>query len=225
MNPPFTKRDLFDYRDLLEREIGIKIVEKKTSRFMKFLAVLLFFNKGFLNGYITTIGRTIYWPDMENNFGSSPARNAATLAHECQHASDGRVLPIFYELAYINPQISALLALLSLLSFWSSPYWAIAVLFLLLLTPIPSLGRMLIEMRANGAGMAFWIWYKGGLEESWLNGRVAMFTKAGYYFMWPFRKDILRRLAKTEASIRAGNLTSIQRTTYEFLVGRGLVKD
>jgi hypothetical protein len=225
MNRPFTKKDLLEYRELLEQQVGIKVVEKTTSLFMKVLAAVLFFNKNFLEGYITTIGRTVYWPNVENNFGDDPPGDASTLAHESQHALDGKSLPVLYDLFYITPQVWAVLAVLALLSIWFSPYWFVSVLFLLLLAPFPSVGRMIIEMRANGAGMAFWIWYRGNVSDSWRDSRLSMFTTAGYYFMWPFRNDILRRLAKLEEKIRSGKLSRIQVLTYEFLMGRGLVDE
>lgn len=208
---------------MLEEKVGIRIVEKKTSRFMKLLSYVLFFNKQFMDGYITTIGRTVYWPDMDVRFGDDPPGDAATLAHECQHAIDGKSLPVLYEIAYISLQVFAVLALLSLLSIALSPYWFIAVLFLLLLTPLPSVGRMVIETRANGAGMAFWIWYRGNVSDGWRDSRVQMYVGPSYYFMWPFRNDVLRRLAKLESKIRSGKLTKIQLLLYEFMRGRGLV--
>jgi hypothetical protein len=223
MNRPFTRNDLLELRAILEQEVGIRIVEKSESRFMKLLSYFLFFNKAFMTGYITTVGKTVYWPDMENKFGDDPPGDAATLVHECQHAVDGRSLPVLYDLAYINPQISSLLAILSLLSIWLSPYWFIAVLFLLLLTPLPSYGRMIIETRANGAGMAFGIWYRGNVSDRWRDSRLLMYTGPGYYFMWPFRNDVLRRLAKLESNIRSGKLTKVQLLLYEFMRGRGLV--
>jgi hypothetical protein len=160
---------------------------------------------------------------VDKKFGDDPPGDAATLVHEAQHSMDAKRLPLLYELAYINPQVSALLALLSLVSIVLSPYWFIAVLFLLLLTPLPSVGRMIIETRANGAGMAFWIWYRGNVSSKWRDGRVSMYTSADYYFMWPFRNDVLKRLAKLESKIRSGELTKVQLLLYVFMRGRGLV--
>ena len=40
----------------------LKVEFKDESKFMKFLGVLLFFNKEFMSNYSTTIGNTVYFP-------------------------------------------------------------------------------------------------------------------------------------------------------------------
>lgn len=58
------------------------VVKKSESRFMKLIAWLLFFNKTFMTGYVTTIGNRMYVPD---HWGEDGLSNAATLRHERVH--------------------------------------------------------------------------------------------------------------------------------------------
>jgi hypothetical protein len=224
MPAQLTKQDLLDYKALLENELGLKVVEKTTSWFMKALARLLFFNKNFLEGYITTIGKTIYWPNMEKTFGDNPRGDFSTMFHEGQHEDDRSRLPVLYELAYISPQILTLLAFLFILGFWFGWGWFVAILAVGLLAPIPSPGRMFIETRGYGCNHAFAIWYHGRVTPAHLEASVKEFTSvATYYGMWPFKQDICRRFGKIEKNIRAGKLTRHQHRTYRFLEERSLI--
>ena len=86
------------YRKLCEERWGIKIVEKSESKLMKAVAAILFFNKGFLTDYITTIGTTIYWPKASEirsmkDFGSGRGRISTSLTPACsatQASASGR---------------------------------------------------------------------------------------------------------------------------------------
>ena len=224
MSAQLTKQDLLDYKALLESDLGLKVVEKTTSRFMKALARLLFFNKNFLEGYITIIGKTIYWPNMDKTFGDNPVSDFSTIFHEGQHGDDQKRLPVLYELAYISPQIFGLLASLFILGFWFGWGWFMAILAVGLLTPVPSLGRMFIEMRGYACNHAFAIWYHGRVTQAHLEGSVKEFTSIStYYGMWPFKQDICRRLGRVEKNVRSGKLTRHQRRTYRFLEERSLI--
>jgi hypothetical protein len=177
----------------------------------------------FLTGYITTIGNTVYWPEMAERFGDNPGGDFATLFHEGQHGADSQSVPVLYEIAYLIPQVLAILCLLAFLAIWLSPYWVLAVLAVVLATPIPSPGRTHIEMRAVGCGIAFNIWYRGSVSQKTLERYTRMFTTANYYFMLPSKGYCMKRFAKMEKKIRAGELTKWQRTTYSFLEERGIV--
>jgi hypothetical protein len=223
MNRRLERKDLDDYIALMKDELGIEVVEKTTSRFMRFLAKLLFFNKKFLNGYITTIGKYIYWPNMEWSLGDNPENDFAVLFHEGQHREDSVKLPVLYEIAYIAPQAFAIFCLLAFLAIPFNPLWVLAVLLVVLATPLPSPGRTEIEMRATGCGIAFNVWYLGSVGQSTLDRYTRMFTTAKYYFMCPSKSYCMKRFAKMEKKIRSGELTKWQRTTYAFLEGRGIV--
>ncbi len=218
------KQDLEDYRTLLKQELGIEVVEKTTSRFMKLLAKVLFFNKNFMSGYITTIGNRVYWPNMEKGFGDNPESDFAVLFHEGQHGSDSQSVPFLYEIAYLIPQILAVFGLLALLSILLNSHWLVFVFALFLATPIPSPGRMHIEMRALSCNIAFWVWCRGGVSQQSLDRFTRMFTTADYYFMWPSKSYCMKRFARAEEKVRAGELTRWQRLTYSFLESRGVIE-
>ena len=56
------------YRRLVEhvqsRVSGFEVISKKESRIMKLLSVILFFNKRFMTGYITTLYPRVYVPEL-----------------------------------------------------------------------------------------------------------------------------------------------------------------
>lgn len=91
------------------------IVNKSESRFMRFLSRLLFFNKAFMTGYVTTIGRTIYCPDGQIS--------DATRLHELQHVADYRKYGPWFVLSYL-----LLLPLgITMRAFWERRAYAITI--------------------------------------------------------------------------------------------------
>lgn len=86
-----------------------KRVWKQKSKFMKFLNFFVqIFNKRFMDGYVTTIGNTIYTPDEDKKVSPS------TLIHELQHLKDSKDYPVLYELSYLL----CLPTLFTMRSFW-----------------------------------------------------------------------------------------------------------
>lgn len=205
-----------DYCKLCEERWGIKIVEKKTSLLMKAIALVLFFNKKFMTGYITTIGTTIYWPDAKDLRGG----DFRTLFHEAQHGYDYKRSPVWFIMTYLSPQIVAILSLLAFLAILGNILWSASLLFLLLLAPLPSIGRTYWEVRGYSCGMALDIWKHDEVSQRNTDFVIDRFVCSDYYFMWPFKKSMKRKLAKAERNIRAGKLTEVQQVTYDFLLGR-----
>lgn len=84
---------------------GFQLKYKDESRFMRLLGVLTYpFNQYFMDGFITTIGTTVYFPSrasMENREESS----AATMSHEFVHMWDSERQWLRYNLGYLSPQI------------------------------------------------------------------------------------------------------------------------
>lgn len=76
---------------------------KDQSLLMKIISCILFFNKGFMTNFITTIGNTVYFTsqsDVEkNDIGSS-----IVLSHEFVHSMDAKK-NIFFKFLYLIPQI------------------------------------------------------------------------------------------------------------------------
>ena len=213
--------DVFaEYRTLCEERWGVKVVEKSDSWLMKAIAKILFFNKRFLTGYITTIGTTIYWPkadDLNHN-------DFSTLFHEAQHAYDYKRFPPWFILSYLSPQILTILMLLAFVALTGALWWFVFLGAVAFLAPFPSVFRTHWEMRGLGCGMAFRIWTTGSIIDRFKEFAVARFVGPDYYFMWPFKKWMRKKLARAEQKIRNGDLTEVQQATYEFLNTRGLVE-
>src|SRR5574338_64595 len=165
----------------------LKIKYKDQSWFMKLIGILLFFNKGFMTDYTTTIGSTVYFP-TEAVTKTRPVSAATVLLHELVHVNDAKKIskPLFGFL-YLTPQILILPALLLFLLSWKI---AIPVIVLLAL-PIPSFFRMHFEKRAYltslyavnalGKKMSF-----NPLLATQEQGYLKHFKDSTYYFMWPF---------------------------------------
>jgi hypothetical protein len=219
----FTSDVLQEYVRLCETEFKVKLVEKKTSIFMKMIAVILFFNKNFMTSYVTTIGRTVYWPDLEERFSKYPENSFRTMFHETQHAHDGSVFKIVYELSYLSPQIGGLLSLLAFMAITFSNAWLLALLALVLIAPFPAYFRAHWEFRGSSCNMAYRIWTDDRVSDRYKDFLVQRFKGPDYYFMWPFPKSVRKKLAKIEQRIRAGKLTEVQRKTHVFLQNHGII--
>ncbi len=88
---------------------SFEIKSKKESRLMRLLSVVLFFNKSFLEKYVTTIYPRVYVPTEPWN-QHKPVSRIATLAHEYVHLYDRKRLGWLFNVLYLSPQIFALLA-------------------------------------------------------------------------------------------------------------------
>lgn len=174
----------------------VKIKFKNESYFMNILGFLLFFNKEFMDRYITTIGNTVYFPNPEY-LNLNPTESMLITCHEYQHIRDNKLLNKLYPLAYLSPQIFSLF----ILSVFFIGWWAL--LFLLFLLPLPSYGRMWVERR--GYIMTLFatneIYKEFGLSSQERMKKLKkeavsisddQFCGPGYYFMWPFgiKKDL-----------------------------------
>ncbi len=166
---------------------SLQIKFKDQSGFMKFLSVLLFFNKGFMTDYTTTIGSTVYFPN--ESFTQSHTTSASIiLMHELVHIHDEQKWSRFlFSFLYLTPQILLLLCLPLLLVNW---YIALPLL-LLFASPLPSWFRMYFEKRAYLTSLYVLnaLSKKQGFpallstqEDIWLK----QFKSSSYYFMWPF---------------------------------------
>jgi len=223
MQQPLTQGDVEAYRLFLYEKLGIDIKPKETSRLMRFFAVFVqLFNKEFMNRYITTIGKTVYWPRI-GRLGKNPSHDVSVMFHESQHAWDFKHHPIRMWVGYGLPQWFVLLSSLSLLTICCSNWWALCVLFVAMIAPLPAPGRRWAEERGYSCTMAFRIWTGGEVNGSYFEYIAKQFTGSHYYYMWPFPKNMNRRLVAIEQRIRRGKMTEVQRMTYEFLQHRGIL--
>lgn len=167
----------------LEARLGVRVRFKNESPLMRALGALLFFNRGFMTDYITTIGRTVYFPDRSSVEGDRP--DWGTLAHEGVHAADYDAHPVRFVLGYLFPQwlgLGALAALGAFVSLW----FLGALAFLAAFGPWSSFGRARLERRgyqmtiicdAIARGLEF---VKAPDYQEWI---VGIFSGPDYYWM------------------------------------------
>lgn len=205
---------------------GLRIVKKEDSRLMRFLAIILFFNKGFMTEYTTTIGKTIYMPSQ--TLSSSGTAIIVTLAHEAQHIWDFyrfRFMPIPWAILYLFPQILAPLALLSFLAVEYSNWWLVSLSFLIFLAPLPAPFRMIIERRGYLVSLACCHWMWNNADSTTIENVVNQFTGWEYYKMWPFYGSLTRWFKDELYFIKEGSFPSpVYRSALKFLRKEKLVQ-
>ena len=194
---------------------GFNIKFKDESTFMKLLGKILFFNKGFMTSYKTTIWKTVYFTNrssIEKNIDN----NIVLLGHEFVHASDAANFLKFllFMFIYLSPQILAPFALILM------PFnWILSlILFLILLTPIPSLGRTYYEFKAYTMSLFIKneLLKASGTSIEERRNSLYLFVKtynkwfiaSDYYFMWPF--GIEKRLKEKTEEILSENILEIK---------------
>ena len=184
---------------------GFEVRVKEESTLMKIISRILFFNKAFMTGFITTIGRTVYWPKQKLEDSGS----IVTLTHEYQHAKDAAKRTSFlFGILYLFPLILALPGVLLALaspvwialmacgviawSWWLLPF----LLTLVFLAPIPAPWRTHYEVKASMMGLfttnellkerGLSVQNRIEILQSQADRKEEMFTGPAYYFMWPF---------------------------------------
>ncbi len=197
----------FFLRRKLEKHIrfkipGFRIKDKKKSHLMKVLGWLLFFNKRFLDNYITTLYPEIYVPEVPYR-PYNHLHAISVFAHEYVHLSDRKKMGWLFNFIYLSPQI---LAVVGLLGFIFSPWYFLFFLFIL---PWPSPGRAWAEVRGYRMSMAVQYWLNPEINIELLIERyVYQFTSSNYYWMMPFG-DLMRRIfAKELDKIKKDELSS-----------------
>ena len=186
-------------KDLGEKDFGLVIHFKDESLFMKLLGKILFFNPRFMTNYTTTIGSAVYFPRrkwLSQNQDSA----AHVLAHELVHIGDSKEVGSFiFSYTYLFPQVISLLALLSL---FFTKWWLLCLLFLL---PIPAPFRAYWELR--GYAITDATYHKSSGQFTDIDWLASQFVSSSYFFMWPFKNDIVCRLEKNRHFIKRGELS------------------
>lgn len=152
-----------------------RVILKTDSAFMKVLSVVLFFNKGFMTYFVTTIGSRMWVPTDWTSW-SDQAR-AAILRHERVHLRQQRRYGMLrYSLMYL--------------------LWPLPILL--------AKGRRDLEMEAYEESMAAYAeyWGKDYLEDSKVRERfIQYFTSSAYAWMWIRRSDIEAWYDRAKAKI------------------------
>ena len=191
------RADLYIY--INEKIPGFKIKHKKDSLLMRALSCLLFFNKGFMNSYVTTMYPEIYVPDWWGKYKNMSFSELGIIAHEYVHLSDRKRMGWWFNILYLSPQIFSLLAFGA---FWN--LWFLTALFFLL--PWPSPGRAWLEYRGYTMNIAIHYWVKKEkCDTDWI---VEQFITSNYYYMFPFKNFLIRKFDQEYNKIVSGDLTS-----------------
>ena len=190
MTSPFREKRERLTKYFREQIPGFEILSKKESPLLKFISKLLFFNKKFLTGYVTTLYPKVYVPELPWREKDHVAA-MATLAHEYVHLKDRKRMWLFFNFLYLFPQNLAAFALLG--AFGNSPLWYLCLLFLL---PIPSPTRAWLEFRGYRMTLAVWAHFlKEKLDTgSFVNSIVEKnFAGSAYYWMFPFKRYLIKK--------------------------------
>lgn len=200
------------FEDSLKNYYTFNIKYKNQSWMMKVLSIILFFNKGFMTEYITTIGNTIYFPNAEC-IAQNESAFMGVLAHEIVHVTQKEKYGMaLYSLLYLFPQCLAIFAGLAILAIWYLQFlWCL--LFLLFLAPLPAPWRKKFEV--GGYTMTLYVSnlrmkrlkfpdaaILSELSVQALRISHMNFKGPGYWFMWPFGVD--DELGKKVDDIRSG---------------------
>lgn len=201
---------------------GFAVKFKNESSWMKFLAIFAnLFNKSFMTTYTTTSDVTVYFPSREYLLADQEG-NAQVLAHEIVHMRERRQDGLAWNfLRYSFPQLFAVLAIASIGAIWNL-WFLLALVFLLALAPLPAPGRRDIELNGYTMSMAIAFWTSGTLSDELYNNVADQFTTSLYWFMWPWRKDMLFRLKMRGQSIRTGDILKdpLFRKVYDIYMSR-----
>ena len=186
-----------------ERHPKFKLVAKQSSKFMLFLNFFVrLFNDRFMTRYITVIGSTVYVPEsrLHTKFSLWP-----TLAHEWQHLEQAKKQTGFVHiLLYLFPQILALFSFMALFAIWFSNWWLISLLCLVFLAPIPAYFRMRKELEGYMVNV-YIAHLEGYLTDVYITSLTRHFLTSFYYFMWPFRSHLLKKLRKEAKAVEHGH--------------------
>jgi len=183
-------------------KVEVKVKNKKHSKLLKILRPILeLFNKDYWNGYITTLGNTIWVPPHWNEETDTKSQ-LDIIAHEVMHVLQSQKLtsPVFRFL-YLFPQSLSGLALLSFLAIPFGASWLLCLLFLLVLAPIPAPFRYMFELEAYRVRLVFYehAWRTSQAQKQEAKDKIINnLSKADYYFTWPFPKTIQKHLDKKE---------------------------
>jgi hypothetical protein len=176
--------------EIMNKKIGYKhwIKFKDESLYMKFLGKILFFNKDFMTKYVSVIAKDVYFPSRIK-FEKDRGKYFETLCHEYVHILDYISHPVRFILGYLFPQILSLIAVFAIFN----PWFLLALLFL---APFPAPWRAKSELRGKGMNCKVKVWSGKTVNDYYLNKYADAFTTSAYYFMWPFKKQVIKKLKK-----------------------------
>lgn len=186
MAPERDKLALKHLEELIKEDVPGYIAKYKNQDKWSLRLSKLF--RGWLDSN-TTLYPAVYYTD-EARRDDDPRAMMRTMEHEWVHLKDAETLngllpkklkwlslPLWY-LGYMMP---IPIAALAVLAFWN-PWWLLALAGV---APLPSPMRMWAELRA---------WRRNCEWGSPIEVVAKVFTTKKYYWMWPFKRHIMRLL-------------------------------
>lgn len=196
--------------EILQFDIpGYKRAVKEDSTRMKILNFFVKpFNDKFMKRFTTTWYPGVYAP---RRIYENARFMWKILAHEWVHLLRAKKqTTLIHSALYGVPQILAALALLSLGAIWGSNWWLLNLLWLLMLAPLPAYFRAEEEYSGYTMSMAINYWRYGSVLPMTVEHLARNFYGPFYYFMWPFKKAVLRRFYEEAENIANGKYDDIR---------------
>lgn len=195
-------------------DFEIRFKDKSWSS--KLIALLLWlFNPDYMTKFTTTRYPKVYFPS-EEYMRAQPMKSFKILMHEFVHMWDRKTKGRRFSIGYMFPQFVGVVLFLSAfvlgfvltLSQWPIML-AVFIPALIFLAPLPAYWRMKAEMRGYAMNLAINYWRYGAIREDTKKWLVETFTGKWYYFMWPFAKDVRKRIDDLEYQLNAGAIKFI----------------
>ncbi len=186
----------------------VRLYDKQSSALMWFLYVAGFmwiWNTGFFKRFHTTIGNKVYIK-RDSVLLQDWTGVYKTMRHEFIHILQRRKHWIFYDIAYLFPQVLAVFAIPSLLAILFGLQWLWFLCSLVFLLPLPAYWRMKFEMEAYTQTILVSYEVHGFVSESMVSRIARNFTGPAYYFMWPLKGYVQRRLESIVDGVQRGRI-------------------
>lgn len=213
-----------------QRSPKFKVIAKKDSRLHRFIDWCLRcpwikgkeINPHYMTKYWTTIGHTVAYPNEERE--DQHYHNWSVLPHEGKHSFQAKkwssfLFGTFYLLG--TPVYFIAMALLCWPFFIWLPWWSgVAWLGAGLLLSIPPFGywRARWELQAFRISIALRYWRRAIVDNTYLESIADHFTKSDYFWMWPFRKSVLKRLDHYRNEVTSGAILRADNPDTAYLV-------
>lgn len=185
---------------------GFSVEYKTESLVSKIIGVLVWpFNREYMTSYTTTRYPHVFFPSRE--FVEGNYRRAwKILCHEYVHLVDRLAKGVWFDISYLSMQLWAVFSLSALSAIWVGPIGLLGLTALIFALPWPSPGRREAELRGYTMSMAVNHWRYGDVHDTTKDWMVQHFTGSDYYFMWPFKNDMRRRLYDAEFRLDDGTV-------------------
>lgn len=193
---------------ILEDVPEFELLVKEDSKYMRFLNVFVkLFNKEFMSSYITLMRYKAYFP---KKMLARPRSVWKVLTHEWVHMhSNKRITNGLATIRYGLPQWLALLSLVSIVAKWQSNLWLLNLIWLVCLAPLPAFFRAREEFLGYTMSMANNYWLHGHIRPYEIEWYAEQFYGPAYYFMWPFKSRVIKRLEREAQNIKDGKYDNV----------------